>query len=681
MSTQLQEPPTASTASRIAAQLNTRLDGHTTSGDAFVVSVYGEWGIGKTHCLRNILAIFEARLKTTIESLANGEPKAIVVPVFFDPWQYEHEEHLVVPLLKTIQLSLQRVADSMDARHPDDRGDKDLTARAITSVRTAAGVFGDVAVSLMSGFKFKFAPLSQIVGFDVEFAPKDAIDAARKAAERREASKRPPEPVPWYRRLARTAATPEANASLSAAHDRLSRRESLYFDTRSVLSALTEKSTPALRLVVLIDDLDRCLPEKAIQVLESVKLFLNVPGFSFVLAVDDEVVERGIAHRYRAYGSGDGTPSMNAPISGAEYLEKVVHLPVHLQRWTKEDAAAFLRATYPTLFAPSVRVERASDSTAQDPKLAGAVSGKGTAVAAVRADDLLNLVLDSIPLVPRKLIRLSEALEFQRLHFAELKTMELWQPLHAARVVALQQLYPGLYRHLRLRASRYWRLFRLRRDDFGESIIETGESFRELQQKFADRHKLPRAETPSSTTDTMRENLTLLGLVEEAGHQRGSPDPLGLFPAGTPDADRSPEGIRQGLTLDDFAQLYLHGLQLAPMVPSPRKAQEAVPDRVAEVNDPRALLEWLLQGDTLGRREYLQSLANAGRPLNGRLPDEFFGSLLQGLENQRDRVTEIEWLRDIAELTSPEQLLTLYQKCQVLEAWLVPTKGIEEHAT
>src|SRR5207237_7432508 len=78
-----------------------------------------------------------------------------------------------------------------------------------------------------------------------------------------------------------------------------SKRESLYFEVREQLAALTSQPEMPLRFVVLVDDLDRCLPEKAIQVLESVKLFLNASGFSFVLAVDDEVVERGIAHRYQ----------------------------------------------------------------------------------------------------------------------------------------------------------------------------------------------------------------------------------------------------------------------------------------------------------------------------------------------------------------------------------------------
>ena len=108
---------------------------------------------------------------------------------------------------------------------------------------------------------------------------------------------------------------------------------------------------------------------------------------------------------------------------------------------------------------------------------------------AQRSEDLAKLVFDAIPLVPRKLIRLAESLEFQHRHFSDLRALDLWQPLHAARVVALQQLYPALYRHLRLRANRYWRMFELRRDDYGEPAIEGGMTLHELREGFKRRAK------------------------------------------------------------------------------------------------------------------------------------------------------------------------------------------------
>ena len=69
------------------------------------------------------------------------------------------------------------------------------------------------------------------------------------------------------------------------------------------------------RLVVFVDDLDRCLPEKAIQVLEALKLFLDVEGCIFVLALDDEAIESAVRRRYQG------------EVKAREYLEKIIQLP------------------------------------------------------------------------------------------------------------------------------------------------------------------------------------------------------------------------------------------------------------------------------------------------------------------------------------------------------------------
>ncbi len=51
------------------------------------------------------------------------------------------------------------------------------------------------------------------------------------------------------------------------------------------------------RLVIFVDDLDRCLPEDAISTLEAIRLFLSVKGSTFVIGADESMRRCRIAAR------------------------------------------------------------------------------------------------------------------------------------------------------------------------------------------------------------------------------------------------------------------------------------------------------------------------------------------------------------------------------------------------
>lgn len=75
-------------------------------------------------------------------------------------------------------------------------------------------------------------------------------------------------------------------------------------------------------LVIFIDDLDRCLPEKMVQVLEAVKLFLDKKGCVFVLGADVSIVQQAIIKNYQDAGvTGD---------SAKDYLDKIIQLRFEL---------------------------------------------------------------------------------------------------------------------------------------------------------------------------------------------------------------------------------------------------------------------------------------------------------------------------------------------------------------
>lgn len=81
------------------------------------------------------------------------------------------------------------------------------------------------------------------------------------------------------------------------------------------------------RLVVFIDDLDRCLPEKALDILEAIKLFLNVPQTVFVIGTDVKVIENGLIQKY-----GDKSEAF-----AKNYLDKIIQVPFRIPPLSKED--------------------------------------------------------------------------------------------------------------------------------------------------------------------------------------------------------------------------------------------------------------------------------------------------------------------------------------------------------
>lgn len=71
-------------------------------------------------------------------------------------------------------------------------------------------------------------------------------------------------------------------------------------------------------LVVFIDDLDRCLPAKTVQVLEAIKLFLDKTGAVFVIGADEDIIRSAVEVHYQ-----------NQKITGLgakDYLEKIFQL-------------------------------------------------------------------------------------------------------------------------------------------------------------------------------------------------------------------------------------------------------------------------------------------------------------------------------------------------------------------
>lgn len=103
---------------------------------------------------------------------------------------------------------------------------------------------------------------------------------------------------------------------------------------KSDYSALLGEVQDATRVVVLVDDLDRCLPQAVLATLETIKLFLAVPKMAFVIAADQEMVRDSIAAVL--------AETKRSEAFAKYYLEKIVQLPVQLPKVSKHESEAYV---------------------------------------------------------------------------------------------------------------------------------------------------------------------------------------------------------------------------------------------------------------------------------------------------------------------------------------------------
>lgn len=108
-----------------------------------------------------------------------------------------------------------------------------------------------------------------------------------------------------------------------------------------------------LKIVVFIDELDRCPLEKIVEILEAIKLFLAEDIFIVLLGVDTRVAAEAIRLHYK---------DVHNPNLPREYLEKIVQLPLHVPTAARTHIEVYLKS-FMTL--PDDAITGPSGETAQ----------------------------------------------------------------------------------------------------------------------------------------------------------------------------------------------------------------------------------------------------------------------------------------------------------------------------
>ena len=106
-------------------------------------------------------------------------------------------------------------------------------------------------------------------------------------------------------------------------------------DLEDFTGNLPDRLDYKMKVVVFIDDLDRCDPKKAVEVLEAIKLLLELDRFIVFLALDARIITQAIEQHY-------GKVLTEAEITGYEYLDKIVQIPFSIPEPPPRDLRNYL---------------------------------------------------------------------------------------------------------------------------------------------------------------------------------------------------------------------------------------------------------------------------------------------------------------------------------------------------
>lgn len=275
-----------------------------TTDTPLTMGIFGSWGSGKTTLMRMLSANLGSKFEV----------------IWFDAWKYSIDYSLW-------RAFLLRVLDHLRPKQSDfdrvkDRVSKEQLQKVLVEVeRLEEGLYRDIEWKEKGSITINWPELTKSMtggALQLSFALVPGLNFLSKAVEAAESA------IGEGKIAQSTADVLKAFQRDSVEHFQVQLRFVEQF--QRAFASLVERLiiNNGRRLVVFIDDLDRCLPDKAIEILEAVKLFLDVPGCIFVLGLDQDVVSQGIKMRYQDWAANS---DKNELLDGSKYLEKLIQLP------------------------------------------------------------------------------------------------------------------------------------------------------------------------------------------------------------------------------------------------------------------------------------------------------------------------------------------------------------------
>jgi len=271
------------------------------------IGVYGDWGGGKSSIMQMLRDDFEKEAGGESEEAISYEGVAIL---YFNGWLFEGYDDAKAALLSSILIALRE--HKKFGPKLRERAGKLLKQvdymRVARMIFTGAAAGGVAAATGGVGLAALFPALVNGALAGVKEASPEAIkEGLQKGAE---------------------TTTNEALSDIRQFRTEFARM-------------LCESDIKTL--VVLIDDLDRCSPDRIIENLEAIKLFLNVPNTAFVIGADRRIIRQAVVWRYRdtLKASADGQTDPSERLVD-DYLEKLIQIPYRLPRLSPSEIETYL---------------------------------------------------------------------------------------------------------------------------------------------------------------------------------------------------------------------------------------------------------------------------------------------------------------------------------------------------
>lgn len=255
------------------------------------IGVFGLWGAGKS----TLLKLIDGKLKE----------KDKIICVTINAWMFESHEDAKIAIMEAL---LQELEEKLPAEEAKKKIGKLIKRIDLFKLGTKAiSTFAPIVASVVTGNPLPV--LLNVTGNNTEIGNtiKNIADSLQGLKDEY-----------WK-------------------DDKFSSEETAVGHIRK----FREEFSEALRkagidnVVVMLDDLDRCRPERILDIIEAIKLFLAVERTTFIIAADENVIKYSIRGKY---------PPMNGfdVELDKEYIEKIIQLPIHIPELSSKDIQNYL---------------------------------------------------------------------------------------------------------------------------------------------------------------------------------------------------------------------------------------------------------------------------------------------------------------------------------------------------